>query len=65
MSRTTVDIDDQACAEVMQRYRLASKQEAINFALRELADKPLSVDEARALRGTGWGEDLDSLRTSR
>ena len=55
MARTTVDIDDRACAEVMRRYRLATKREAINFALRTLAAEPLSLDEARALRGNRLG----------
>ena len=65
MSRTNVDIDDEACAEVMRRYQLATKREAINFALRALAAEPLSVDEARQLRGSGWDADLDTLRANR
>jgi Arc/MetJ family transcription regulator len=65
MSRTNVNIDDQACAEVMRRYRLTTKREAINFALRSLAAEPLSIDEARQLRGSGWEGDLDVLRASR
>ena len=65
MSRTNVDIDDQACAEVMRRYQLATKREAINFALRTLAAEPASVDEARALRGIGWEGDLDAMRSNR
>ena len=65
MSRTNVDIDDRACAEVMRRYRLATKCEAINFALRTLAAEPLSLDEARALRGIGWEGDLDAVRSNR
>ena len=65
MSRTNVDIDDDACAEVMRRYRLATKREAINYALRTLAAEPLSVDEARRLRGSGWEGDLDELRSGR
>ncbi len=65
MSRTNVNIDDQACAEVMRRFQLDTKREAINFALRTLAAEPASVDEARALRGTGWEGDLDSMRSSR
>ena len=65
MSRTNVNIDDQACAEVMRRYRLTTKREAINFALRSLAVKPLSIDEARQLRGSGWEGDLDTLRSGR
>ena len=31
MGRTNVDIDDKACAEVMRRYQLRTKPEAINF----------------------------------
>ena len=65
MARTNVDIDDRACAEVMRRYGLATKREAINFALRTVAAEPASVDEARSLRGTGWDGDLDAMRSSR
>jgi Arc/MetJ family transcription regulator len=65
MSRTNIDIDDAACAIVMTRYRLATKREAVNFALRTLATEPLSLDEARRLRGSGWDGDLDDLRASR
>ena len=65
MSRTNVDIDDAACAEVMRRYCLATKREAINYALRTLAAEPLGVDDARRLRGSGWEGDLDELRSSR
>ena len=65
MSRTNIDIDDQACAEVMRRYRLATKREAVNYALRTLAAEPASIDEARSLRGTGWEGDLDAMRSSR
>ena len=70
MSRTNVDIDDNACAEVMRRYRLATKREAINFALRTVAAKPMSIEpmsleEARSLRGIGWDGDLDEMRSSR
>ena len=65
MTRTNVDIDDEACATVMRRYRLATKRDAINFALRTLAAEPLGLDEARKLRGTGWVGDLDEIRTNR
>ncbi|MYD31121.1 MAG: type II toxin-antitoxin system VapB family antitoxin [Nitrospira sp. SB0677_bin_15] len=65
MARTNINIDDQACAEVMRRYQLETKREAINFALRMLAAEPVSVKEARALRGVGWGGDLDAMRSSR
>ena len=65
MTRTNVDIDDEACAEVMRRYRLATKRDAVNFALRAVAMEPLGIDEARRLRGSGWEGDLDELRTGR
>jgi len=65
MARTNVDIDDEACATVMRRYRLATKRDAINFALRTLAAEPLGLDEARKLRGSGWVGDLDEIRSHR
>ncbi len=65
MSHTHVNIDDDACAEVMRRYHLTTKREAINFALRALAAEPLSITEARRLRGSGWDGDLDELRSDR
>lgn len=65
MTRTNVDIDDEACATVMRRYQLATKRDAINFALRTLAAEPLGLDEARKLRGTGWIGDLHEMRTHR
>ena len=65
MSRTNIDLDDEACAAVMRRYRLATKRDAVNFALRTLAAEPLRIDEARALRGSGWDGDLEEMRASR
>ena len=65
MTRTNVDIDDEACAAVMGRYRLTTKRAAINFALRTLAAEPLGLDEARDLRGAGWEGNLDDLRAGR
>lgn len=65
MSRTNIDIDDQACAEVMRRYELTSKRDAVNLALRALAGELLDLHEARALRGSGWEGDLEQLRSTR
>ena len=65
MSRTNIDIDDEACAVIMRRYRLNTKRDAINFALRALAAEALSVEEAKRLRGTGWVGDLDEMRRAR
>ena len=65
MSRTNIDIDDEACRAVMDRYHLGTKRDAVNFALRAIAGEPLDVDDARRLRGSGWDGDLDDLRTQR
>ena len=65
MSRTNIDIDEEACDVVMQRYRLATKREAVNFALRTLAGEPLSLEKARRLRGSGWEGDLEEVRAAR
>lgn len=65
MSRTNIDIDDEACRAVMERFRLTSKRDAVNLALRRLASEPLDLDRARALRGTGWDGDLDEMRAGR
>ncbi len=65
MTRTNIDIDDRACAEVMRRYRLATKREAVNFALRMLASEKASLEEARAMRGIGWEGDLEAMRSTR
>ena len=65
MSHITIDIDDAACAEVMRRYRFATKEDAINFALRTLAGEAASLDEARAMRGAGWEGDLATMRVGK
>jgi len=65
MGRTNIDIDDEACRTVMERYRLTTKRDAVNFALRTVAGEPLSVDRARRLRGSGWEGDLDEMRSGR
>ena len=62
MARTNVDLDEDACQIVMERYHFTTKREAVNFALRSLAAEPLALADARALRGSGWEGDLDELR---
>ncbi len=65
MARTNIDIDDDACRRVMDRYRLATKRDAVNLALRLVAAEPMSLEQARAMRGSGWDGDLDDLRRTR
>ncbi|HEV7206504.1 MAG TPA: type II toxin-antitoxin system VapB family antitoxin [Jatrophihabitans sp.] len=64
MSRTNIDLDDDAVAEVMQRFDLRSKRDAVNFALNQLRRRPLTAREIDALSGSGWGDglELDDLR---
>lgn len=45
MSRTVVDIDDEALAEAMKEYGTRTKVDAVNRALREVAER-----RARRLR---------------
>jgi Arc/MetJ family transcription regulator len=65
ISRTNVDIDEEACRVVMERYQLDTKRDAVNFALRAVAGEVLIVEKARSLRGSGWAGDLEEMRTSR
>jgi Arc/MetJ family transcription regulator len=65
MARTNVNIDEEACRAVMERYHLPTKRAAVNFALRAVATEPLDLDAARRLRGSGWAGDLDEMRTTR
>ncbi len=65
MSRTNIDVDQDACLTVMRRYQIRTKKEAVNFALRTLAAEMLDVDEARRMRGSGWEGDLYEMRLGR
>lgn len=67
VSRTNIEIDDALIGRVIERYGLRTKREAVDLALRRAVDgiEPMSIDEIRALRGTGWGDDgleLSDLR---
>jgi len=62
MGRTNIEIDDGLIERAMRVYRLKSKREAVDLALRRLVGEALSLDEARAMEGSGWGGDLDQMR---
>ena len=62
MGRTNIEIDDGLIERAMRVYRLKSKREAVDLALRRLVGEALSLDEARAMEGSGWGGDLDHMR---
>jgi Arc/MetJ family transcription regulator len=52
--RTNIEIDDELIARVMRIYRLKTKREAVDLALRRLVGQPLTIEEARAMEGSGW-----------
>jgi len=66
MARTNIDIDDEACATVMRRYFLKTKKDAVNFALRRVADEgdPMTKEELKAFfeDPPGWDGDLAEMR---
>ena len=51
MGRTNIDIDDDLVERVMVRYRLTTKREAVDYALRHLAGQPKTTDEILAMFG--------------
>jgi len=65
MARTNIDIDEEACRRVMERFNLTTMKDAVNLALRTLAIEPMTLDEALAMEGTGWEGDLAAMRTTR
>ena len=65
MTRTNIDLDDEAVETVMRRYHLSTKRDAVNYALRTLAAEPMSLEQALQLRGTGWDGDLGAMRQTR
>jgi len=65
MARTNIDIDEEACRRVMERFNLSTMKDAVNLALRTLAIEPMTLEEARAMEGTGWEGDLTAMRAKR
>ena len=65
MARTNIDIDEEACRRVMERFNLSTMKEAVNLALRTLAIEPMTLEEALSMEGTGWEGDLAAMRAKR
>lgn len=63
MTRTNIDLDDDLVAEVMRRYGVTTKKDAVDLALRRLVGTPLSRDFLLSLEGIGWEGDLEALRS--
>ncbi len=62
MTRTNIDIDDDACAEVMRRYGFSTKRQAVNFALRQLGQERPGLEGVLELQGAGWDGNLEEMR---
>ena len=64
MGRTNIELDDALIAEVMRRYGVRTKREAVDLALRRLVGLPLTREFLQSLKGAGWGGELDELRSA-
>lgn len=62
MTRTNIEIDDHLIDRAMRLYRLSSKREAVDLALRKLVGEPMTREEMLSAEGRGWGGDLDEMR---
>lgn len=51
MGRTNIEIDDDLIHSVMMRYDIATKREAVDFALRQAAGTRMSLEEFLAMEG--------------
>ena len=65
MTRTNIEIDDRLVAEVMRRFGVSTKKEAVDLALRRLVGAPLTKEFLLGLEGIGWDGDLEELRGER
>jgi Arc/MetJ family transcription regulator len=63
MTRTNIEIDDVLVGRAMRLYRLRTKREAVDLALRKLVGEPMSREEALAAEGIGWAGDLAEIRS--
>lgn len=50
-TRTNIELEDDYLEAVMRRYRLRTKTEAVNLALRHLAGMTMTREQALAMQG--------------
>ena len=60
--RTNIELDDELVAEVMRRYGVSTKRQAVDLALRRLVGVPLNPEFLLGLEGIGWDGELDGIR---
>jgi Arc/MetJ family transcription regulator len=49
----------------MEHYQLATMEDAVNFAMNQLINEPMTLEEALAMEGSGWIGDLAEMRAAR
>ena len=49
--RTNIELEDRYVQTIMERFGVQTATEAVNLALRHLAEEPMTRDEALAMRG--------------
>jgi Arc/MetJ family transcription regulator len=64
-SRTNIEIEDSYLQVIMDRYRVHTKTEAVDLALRHLAGQPMSREEALRMRGARAIEEIPADPTPR
>ena len=65
MAKINIEINEVACRKVMERYQLSTFEDAVNFALNQLINEPMTLEEALAMEGSGWIGDLAEMRAAR
>ena len=61
--RVEVDVKEELLEAVRERYHLSSRRAAIEFALRRVAVRPMSNEEALGMEGVGWDGNLEAMRS--
>ena len=56
--RTNIEIEDAYVQAIIRRYRLRTKTEAVDLALRALAGQPMTREEALAMQGSNAIADV-------
>jgi Arc/MetJ family transcription regulator len=63
VSRTNIEIDDELVAAAMRMYRLSSKRNAVDLALRRLVGERVPPEEVLAMRGSGFEYTNDEVES--
>lgn len=56
--RTNIEIEETYVRMIMDRYGLRTKTEAVDLALSSLAGQPMTREEALAMRGAHFIEEI-------